>query len=233
VPVADDLVRRRRRRSASSAQMDSDDSSGSGQLEAACSIEPVGAVNHMFASGERRSLLTSIWAWRSRPIDHGELYWCIPTRSSSADQPPRSCGCNQTDWVGYKRRPRRRSDTMKLYFTAGSPYARITRIVIIEKGLEDRVDIVPAQTRIADSPYYRINPSGRVPYLVRDDGVGIEESASSAATSITSTASRNSTCRRETWSGKRAASALWRTACWTAWSYGVGKSYDPKMSNRP
>src|SRR4029450_12874479 len=25
--------------------------------------------------------------------------------------------------------------------------------------------------------YYRINPSGRVPYLVRDDGVGLEESA--------------------------------------------------------
>jgi len=66
---------------------------------------------------------------------------------------------------------------MKLYITAGSPYARITRIVIIEKGLEDRVDIVPAQTRIADSLYYRINPSGRVPYLVRDDGVGIAESA--------------------------------------------------------
>jgi glutathione S-transferase len=65
---------------------------------------------------------------------------------------------------------------MKLYITAGSPYARITRIVVIEKGLEDRIDIVPAQTRLADSPYYRINPSGRVPYLVRDDGVGIEES---------------------------------------------------------
>jgi glutathione S-transferase len=65
---------------------------------------------------------------------------------------------------------------MKLYITAGSPYARITRIVIIEKGLEDRIDIVPAQTRLADSPYYRVNPSGRVPYLVRNDGVGMEES---------------------------------------------------------
>jgi hypothetical protein len=52
---------------------------------------------------------------------------------------------------------------MKLYITAGSPYARITRIVIIEKGLEDRVDIVPAQTRIADSPYYRITRRGAYP----------------------------------------------------------------------
>ena len=66
---------------------------------------------------------------------------------------------------------------MKLYITAGSPYARIARIVILEKWLEGRVEIVPAQTRLAESPYYRVNPSGRVPYLVRDDGVGMEEAA--------------------------------------------------------
>jgi glutathione S-transferase len=66
---------------------------------------------------------------------------------------------------------------MKLYITTGSPYARMTRIVIIEKRLVDRIDVVLAQTRLADSPYYGINPSGRVPYLVRDDGVGMEESA--------------------------------------------------------
>lgn len=66
---------------------------------------------------------------------------------------------------------------MKLYVTPGSPYARMARIVVIEKGLEERVEIIPAQTRRADSPYYRINPSGRVPYLVRDDGAALEESA--------------------------------------------------------
>jgi len=66
---------------------------------------------------------------------------------------------------------------MKLYVTPGSPYARMARIVVIEKGLEKRVEVVFAQTRTAGSPYYRINPSGRVPYLVRDDGVGMEESA--------------------------------------------------------
>jgi glutathione S-transferase len=66
---------------------------------------------------------------------------------------------------------------MKLYVTPGSPYARLARIVVIEKGLESRVEIIFAQTRTAGSPYYRINPSGRVPYLVRDDGVGMEESA--------------------------------------------------------
>ena len=66
---------------------------------------------------------------------------------------------------------------MKLYATPGSPYARMARILVIEKGLESRVEVIFAQTRSAGSPYYRINPSGRVPYLVRDDGVGLEESA--------------------------------------------------------
>ena len=66
---------------------------------------------------------------------------------------------------------------MKLYITAGSPYARMARIVVLEKGLEDRVEIILAKTRTADSPYYGINPSGRVPYLLTEHGVGLEESA--------------------------------------------------------
>ncbi|HYX67395.1 MAG TPA: glutathione S-transferase N-terminal domain-containing protein [Burkholderiales bacterium] len=66
---------------------------------------------------------------------------------------------------------------MKLYVTPNSPYARMARIVVLEKGLGSRVEVVQAQTRRANSPYYAINPSGRVPYLVRDDGVGMEESA--------------------------------------------------------
>lgn len=66
---------------------------------------------------------------------------------------------------------------MKLYITPGSPYARMARVVVLEKGLEGRVELVVAQTRTKDSPYYAINPSGRVPYLVREDGVGMEESA--------------------------------------------------------
>ena len=65
---------------------------------------------------------------------------------------------------------------MKLYVTPSSPYARMARIMVLEKGLQSRVEIVAAQTRLQDSPYYGINPSGRVPYLVRDDGVGLEES---------------------------------------------------------
>jgi glutathione S-transferase len=65
---------------------------------------------------------------------------------------------------------------MKLYVTYGSPYARLARIIVIEKALEDRVEIVEAKTRTAASPYYQINPSGRVPYLIDDTGVGMEDS---------------------------------------------------------
>ena len=65
---------------------------------------------------------------------------------------------------------------MKLYVTYGSPYARLARIIVIEKALEDRVEIIEAKTRTPGSPYYRINPSGRVPYLVDDNGVGMEDS---------------------------------------------------------
>lgn len=66
---------------------------------------------------------------------------------------------------------------MKLYITLGSPYARMARIVVLEKGLEGRVETIIAKTRVSASPYYRINPSGRVPYLVCDDGSRLEESA--------------------------------------------------------
>lgn len=65
---------------------------------------------------------------------------------------------------------------MKLYITPGSPYARLVRMVILEKGLAHRIEIILAPTRQKDSPYYKINPSGRVPYLIRDDGVTMEES---------------------------------------------------------
>ena len=65
---------------------------------------------------------------------------------------------------------------MKLYITTTSPYARLARIAVIEKGLTDKVELVEAKTRTPGSPYYGNNPSGRVPSLVRDDGQIIEDS---------------------------------------------------------
>jgi glutathione S-transferase len=60
-----------------------------------------------------------------------------------------------------------------LYVTPGSPYARMARMMVLEKKLERRVEVIAAETRTVGSPYYRINPSGRVPYLVRDDTPGV------------------------------------------------------------
>jgi glutathione S-transferase len=71
--------------------------------------------------------------------------------------------------------------SMKLYITPTSPYGRIARIVVHEKGLASSVEIIAAQTRKPGSPYYNTLPSGRVPYLERDagpnPGPGIEDSA--------------------------------------------------------
>src|SRR5262252_710255 len=68
------------------------------------------------------------------------------------------------------------AQNMKLYVTYGSPYARLARIMVIEKALEDRVEVIAAKTRTPGSPYYQINPSGRVPYLLDENGAGMEDS---------------------------------------------------------
>jgi len=65
---------------------------------------------------------------------------------------------------------------MQLYVTLTSPYARLARILVLEKGLSDRVAVIEAKTRTVGSPYYAINPSGRVPYLIDDTGLGLEDS---------------------------------------------------------
>jgi glutathione S-transferase len=65
---------------------------------------------------------------------------------------------------------------MKLYVTLTSPYARLARTLVIEKGLAGLVEIIEAKTRAPDSPFYRINPSGRVPFLIDDTGRTMEDS---------------------------------------------------------
>src|SRR5262245_47959753 len=65
---------------------------------------------------------------------------------------------------------------MRLYITYTSPYARLARILVLNKGLANHVEILEAKIRTAGSPYYQINPSGRVPYLVDEAGVDMEDS---------------------------------------------------------
>ena len=64
---------------------------------------------------------------------------------------------------------------MKLLCTKTSPYARLTRIVLLEKGLADRVELVWTKTRDPDDPILATHPSGRVPVLILDDGTMLED----------------------------------------------------------
>ena len=66
---------------------------------------------------------------------------------------------------------------MKLYGTTTSPYARITRIVVFEKHLQDRVDFIWTKTRVPNDPLLTVNPSGRIPFLLLEDGTGIEDTS--------------------------------------------------------
>lgn len=58
---------------------------------------------------------------------------------------------------------------MKLLTSLTSPFGRKARVVVIERGCED-VEIVPANSMAADGPVSGLNPLGKVPVLVLDDG---------------------------------------------------------------
>ena len=64
---------------------------------------------------------------------------------------------------------------MKLYGTATSPYARIARIVVFEKNLQNNVEFIWIKTRIPNDPFLSINSSGRVPFLLLSNGFGLED----------------------------------------------------------
>ena len=49
---------------------------------------------------------------------------------------------------------------MKLYGTTTSPYARITRVVVFEKHLQNNIEFIWIKTRIPNDPFLSINPSG-------------------------------------------------------------------------
>lgn len=66
---------------------------------------------------------------------------------------------------------------VQLWITPTSPYARLARIIVREKGLGGTVTEHMARTRESGSPFYTVNPSGRVPCLVLPDGTVMEESA--------------------------------------------------------
>lgn len=68
---------------------------------------------------------------------------------------------------------------MKLFYSVNSPYARKCRIVVLEKGLENRVECIERMP--LDNPIppdlLAANPLGRVPALITDDGMALVESS--------------------------------------------------------
>ena len=64
---------------------------------------------------------------------------------------------------------------MKLYANPTSPFARVVRMALHEKGLADGVQVLMVDAW-ADAPeFLDANPAGRVPVLVGDDGVRLAE----------------------------------------------------------
>ena len=64
---------------------------------------------------------------------------------------------------------------MRLYFSTTSPYARIARVALAEKGFAD-IDGVPTDPWKDDQGLLAANPSARVPAMVLDSGLPLSES---------------------------------------------------------
>jgi glutathione S-transferase len=65
---------------------------------------------------------------------------------------------------------------MKLYYSPTSPYVRKVRVVAIEKGLADRIELVEANPWSDLATVASVNPLGKVPALITDDGLTLYDS---------------------------------------------------------
>lgn len=64
---------------------------------------------------------------------------------------------------------------MQLYLNATSPYARVVRVVALEKGLMQRINLCWCDPWGDDAELLAANPLGRVPTLTTDEGVCLSE----------------------------------------------------------
>jgi glutathione S-transferase len=65
---------------------------------------------------------------------------------------------------------------MELYLNATSPYARLVRIVLLEKGLADAVTLKWCDPWADDAELLKANPAGRIPALLTEEGTTLSES---------------------------------------------------------
>ena len=59
---------------------------------------------------------------------------------------------------------------MKLRYNPVSPYVRKVTVTLIETGLEDRVERIPTNPHDPETDIATVNPLGKIPALVTDDG---------------------------------------------------------------
>lgn len=65
---------------------------------------------------------------------------------------------------------------MELFLNATSPYARMARIILLEKGLMEDVTLRWCDPWADDKALLAVNPAGRIPALVTPDGKTLSES---------------------------------------------------------
>lgn len=65
---------------------------------------------------------------------------------------------------------------MELFLNATSPYARMARIVMMEKGLASNVTLRWCDPWANDAELLEANPAGRIPALITEDGTTLGES---------------------------------------------------------
>lgn len=65
---------------------------------------------------------------------------------------------------------------MKLFYSINSPYARKCRVVTLEKGLQKQVEFVQVDPWANPPELLNVNPLGKIPALVTDEGMALCES---------------------------------------------------------
>lgn len=65
---------------------------------------------------------------------------------------------------------------MQLFYSPNSPYARKCRVLILEKGLQDKIELVSVMPSDNPPALIAANPIGSVPTLIMDNGESLCES---------------------------------------------------------
>jgi glutathione S-transferase len=65
---------------------------------------------------------------------------------------------------------------MQLFYSVTSPYARKVRVMAMEKGLAEGIELVHCNPHVPDKRLLDVNPMSRIPTLVREGGIPLFDS---------------------------------------------------------